>query len=1103
MKKLKLIVILMCFFTLMFPVGLAQDLINNPQEYEDRIMDAASSLGLTFEELQYITLRIREITSVYESGDEIRAVNQLVQISEQYPDLGVISACEGIFQDYYATFEEKGERHYVHASLDKVFSESTDIAEGMGSYMGGSVQQTLYNIDDWWNIDEARDIVIEMIITHYPNATIDNEVIECIQIGKNSEGKMEAFFPIITTDEIVPGERIIPVRTCIYADRTDSHIADVHLEDTTNLIYDKSGYNGKESLYSLGEFILINGNNCKHTERYYKICTGHKITEYVVKTEKVKHKVSVKVTNMESKEHVIKGWIITNREYGSGLLGMPKQIINGKVVCGIEHSYGDYNKGFLHCGCIIVAEECTDCDIEKARTNPECGCRVGKIVNKMPQIVVCSCLDGGEKICGKDGNPECTEGPEDESEIIDKIESTDEISCGNQKTTGYGGRNYPVKVDFKGFKILCEDNDDDNSKTINSKEFAGDGWINAIPENKVWRTMGTIVDIEDAEYDPDKGTFYGEIIATCDCCKDCTWSRRLYFGDLETETFYNLTVKVTPNTSGTVKVTGYMDTDGDGKSEDKKQTVTITNQKTMRVKAGSNYNIVSTAGNGYEFRHLVTAAGNKITTSDDYDYVMPPMDTTIVAHFVPSPANGYTLYVNSNEGGRGYTEDRPSGTEYTTTIAENGTASIITEKITGVKSGTEFTLKYEAEDGYEFSRWEYRPFVEETYLVSTKDSKIKMPASDLVATAIFVKKSPVINETNPILTVTVNNESWGTAYALVDGVPTTLSEVVPGTEYQIVFDANDGYYFTNWVYDSVESPFVDGENGIIVMPPHDLEITGLFAPLPPPDEENRNSSVKFVAETTTPEDKIVPGTVPENLPEVAHGAEVTLGVTANTGYEFVKWYITDTNNNKLTPDLTYNDFGSGIFIMPMQDVIAHAVFKKVDKSNLTIKIIGEGSVTADGNDVPNGGIVTVTTGDTTKLIATPEDGSKFLYWMDEDGNIISYDEELNYTVNGDTVIYAVFAEKKYYTLYISSMNGGEAYTFGNENHPEESIIKITDALGKTVYKIENVMEGERFTIYYDVDSGFTFDKWEYKPYIIAEDEVRNYRRKYRDIDASK
>ena len=31
----------------------------------------------------------------------------------------------------------------------------------------------------------------------------------------------------------------------------------------------------------------------------------------------------------------------------------------------------------------------------------------------------------------------------------------------------------------------------------------------------------------------------------------------------------------------------------------------------------------------------------------------------------------------------------------------------------------------------------------------------------------------------------------------------------------------------NWEYDSQQSPFIDAENGIIIMPNHDLEITGL------------------------------------------------------------------------------------------------------------------------------------------------------------------------------------------------------------------------------------------------------------------------------------
>jgi len=664
--------------------------------------------------------------------------------------------------------------------------------------------------------------------------------------------------------------------------------------------------------------------------------------------------------------------------------------------------------------------------------------------------------------------------------------------CKATRNEEYSGKVCELKIEFDGFKV------GDNKVTTMTLPGGTIEKQGSEPTVKSWATeLLQITEIKNAHYDSTKGTFYGKIIVSSACCKEngCKKEFKLYFGPNPDEVYKNLTVKVSPKFKGITQVMGTMDTDNDGKSE-KNVIKTITDQETMKVVAGTTCKIVSIGVDGWEYQHIVTEDGNILSEDHEYYYTMPAVDSTLVVNFVPSPVDGYTLYVNSNEGGRGYVESVPVGTNYEKVVAENGTKSIITEKITKVKAGTEFTLVYEADEEYEFSRWEYRPFAKESYNEKTQKTKIEMPKTDLVATAIFIKKAPIINEKNPILKVTVNNEEWGNAYALVDGVPTTLSEVVPGTEYQIVFEANKpGYFFTNWAYDCVESPFVQDKDGIILMPPHDLEITAFFAPVPPIDEQGRGSNVNYVAETTTPEDNIVPGIVPEDLYNIAHGSIIPLATTPCAGYEFVKWRITDENNNLLTPDIVYSKFGSGMFILPTQNVIAHAVFKKVDMSNLRIEIIGEGSVTVDGTNAPDGSVVTVVTGSTVKLVATPGDGYKFLYWINEDGNKIT-GAELDYTVLKDTVISAYFVDvtKNKYTLYVSSMEGGNAYTIGNKNHPEKDVIKTTDALGKTVYKIENVMEGERFTIYYEkVKQGFTFDKWEYKPYIKvdAEKDVRN------------
>ncbi len=633
---------------------------------------------------------------------------------------------------------------------------------------------------------------------------------------------------------------------------------------------------------------------------------------------------------------------------------------------------------------------------------------------------------------------------------------------------------YKVEIDFKGFKV--------NGKNHLTVEPNSDS---------SWSIANLQIDeVSGVTYDSTRGAYYGNIDVSCACCQGGhSKSFKLYFGDRGVaDQIVDLKVKVTPNAGGVAKITGYMDTDNDGKVEKDLVTVSVTGEQTLRVVSGNNYKIEAIGSNGYQYKWITTLDGNIISEANPYDYMMPAVNTVIVVHFTPSNSNGYTLYVSSNEGGKAETKDRPAGTSYEQLTTKLGTQEVLVDKISGVKVGTEFKLEYEAKEGYEFDRWEFRPFINGNYDRSTNITTISMPASDLTATAIFKKVS--VEKENPILKVTSNNEDWGTVYVKdKDGNTFTIDEAIPGQEYTIVVKENSGYYFTNYEYDSDRSPFTDAKNGKIIMPNYDLEITGLFAPIPETDDQN--NSVTFKSETLTPEDGIIPGTVPTNLDHIVAGAEVTFGVTANNGYEFVYWYFRDTNNNIITPDNEYTEYGSGKFVMPDYSVVAIAVFKKTDYSNLKIEIIGEGKVTADDEEVPNATIISVVTGDYVELVAEPKEGWKFVHWTDEDGNVISDDDEIFYKVEKDTTIKAVFAKKQKYTLYVTSMGGGEAATTGNENHPENTIIKTVDALNKTVYEIRDVYEGENFEIYYTTNIGYEFEKWEYKPYIQPESDKRN------------
>lgn len=141
---------------------------------------------------------------------------------------------------------------------------------------------------------------------------------------------------------------------------------------------------------------------------------------------------------------------------------------------------------------------------------------------------------------------------------------------------------------------------------------------------------------------------------------------------------------------------------------------------------------------------------------------------------------------------------------------------------------------------------------------------------------------------------------------------------------------------------------------------------------------------------------------------------------------------------------------------------------------------------------------------TPELWVEANDGYEFDYWefITDTGAKVNanYDENTGKgtfkMIKANVLAIAHFKEvpkaDEGYTLYVTSNNGGTAWTDGNENHSD--VQEITSGLpdGKIMYKIENVKPGEKFKIQYKLeDNEYEFGFWEYKPFIKPDDESGN------------
>ncbi|MBP3283992.1 MAG: hypothetical protein J6M02_00640 [Clostridia bacterium] len=726
-----------------------------------------------------------------------------------------------------------------------------------------------------------------------------------------------------------------------------------------------------------------------------------------------------------------------------------------------------------------------------------------------------------------------------------------------------------VIINFKGFEVES-----------NGKRFTGIDTRYNKNEEVVWGERGydyedadlrywdtdsyKIVDIANAFYDSTRGVHYGEIEIIGLEEHGCKIVFKIYFGTPVDEVVYpvDVTIKINPSDSAGTVTVDYIAYKGETEAE------TITGLKisdnegagtVIKAVLGTSITIHSTANEGYVYRDITTAHGNKLEGSENNNFSYGPINVpmTFIVNFEKDPPipNGeqdkYILYVTSTEGGNAWLDDPRISNDEDEMYNKFGSRIYTVRDVDG---GEEFTLYYETYEGYEFEKWEYRPRIKADSQAEGS-VQITMPYSDLTATAVFKKvkqEAPNTDEDGDktyTLRVTSNNEVWGDAWVYINGAWTDRTDgAIAGQEYLVYFVANPGYYFTNWDYDSFNSPFVvvDKESGYgrIKMPNNDLEIKAFFSPIPEPgDNEEEKDKPDFVDPETPepptpkpnpdnpnpdpnpediPQDRLHKiyfvseledrcdgrgGTVPEDLIGVRGGAVITMAVTPYSGCRFVRWYFTDATEHKngnhlnegaLTPDREYDKYGSGSFIMTDYDIVAHAVFEEVAPTNkLTIKIVGEGSVFVEDIDIPSGSWYEAEPDKTLNIKVEPAEGWEYIYSVDKDGKVVSENPNFTFKMPAeDTTLIIHFGynnkeEAGPYTLYVTSMYGGNAWTEGNDKHPREGIEVTQNHLGQYIYTVKNVYAGEKFEIYYNVEKeGYTFDEWEYRPYITPDKEGR-------------
>ena len=307
--------------------------------------------------------------------------------------------------------------------------------------------------------------------------------------------------------------------------------------------------------------------------------------------------------------------------------------------------------------------------------------------------------------------------------------------------------------------------------------------------------------------------------------------------------------------------------------------------------------------------------------------------------------------------------------------AEKYTVDVVAEhgKVKGAgeyEYGTMATLEAIPEEGYHFVEW-----LDGFTTVSTEEVYQFSVEEDVYLEAVFE-----INKYS--IQVEVYEEGTGEAFG--EGM-----DIEHGTEVTVTARPAAGYYFAYWK-NFAKDEVVSEEENYTFLASEDITLTALFFP----------NTYKVTVEAEH-------GTV-EGAGEYEHGQEVTLTVTADEGYEFVRWEV-DGVEVSTDPEYTFDIYAA--------DVHAVAVFQALRFEVSVSARAEDGTATIDGVTLAEYEYGTVVT-----AVATPEVGRQFVNWTVE-GVEVSTDAEYTFTVTETVHLEANFEMKKYVVNAVASKGG--------------------------------------------------------------------------------
>ena len=268
------------------------------------------------------------------------------------------------------------------------------------------------------------------------------------------------------------------------------------------------------------------------------------------------------------------------------------------------------------------------------------------------------------------------------------------------------------------------------------------------------------------------------------------------------------------------------------------------------------------------------------------------------------------------------------------------------------------------------------------------------------------------NDVNVTVTYTINSYTIETSVNPAEG-----GSVTEGGTYNhfdvctLVATPNEGYHFVNWTEDGSVVGTSDTLTFVVTGP---RTLVANFA---------INTHV-ITANADPDEGGTISGTG-----DYDHFESCTLNASPNEGYIFLKW-TKDGNTVSYYPSFSFT-------VTENAHYVAHF--------NLQQHTVNASANPAEGGTVSGGG--SYQHGATVTLVATPNEGYRFLQWT-KDGEVVSSDASFSFTANGSGTFIAQFTLNEHtVSVAANPADGGTVSGGGTYIHGTSATISATKASG--------------------------------------------------------